>query len=139
MLYCGAGHPLFSEPDAALTAAALAAYPFAGRSYMNEASICGISFRWSAVTSHMEGTALLIASGAYIGFLPRHFAEQWVSRGRMRALLPDRLRFDDTFQVAHLQKDPNPAVELLAAALGKARAPAARSDTSPTLDASIET
>lgn len=130
MLYCGTGHPLFAETDAALTAAALAACPFAGRSYMNESSICGVSFSWSAVTSHMEGTALLIASGAYIGFLPRHFAAQWVSRGRMRALLPDRLRFDDTFQVAHLQKDPNPAVELLAAALGEARGPAARSDAS---------
>jgi DNA-binding transcriptional LysR family regulator len=117
MLYCGSGHPLFVETDAALTPAALAVYPFAGRSYMKEGSICGVSFSWSAVTSHMEGTALLIASGAYIGFLPRHFAEQWVSRGRMRALSPERLSFDDTFQVAHLQRDPNPAIGLLAAAL----------------------
>jgi DNA-binding transcriptional LysR family regulator len=119
MLYCGAAHPLFDAPERALTPAVVAEYPFAGRSYMNEASICGVSFNWSAVTSHMEGTALLIASGAYIGFLPQHFAEQWVSRRQMRSLLPEVLRFDDRFQVAHRQKDPNPAVEILAAALDK--------------------
>lgn len=117
MLYCGAAHPLFDAPDDALTPGVVARHPFAGRSYMNEASICGVSFNWSAVTSHMEGTALLIASGAHIGFLPRHFAEQWVSRGQMRSLLPDVLRFDDRFQVAHRQKDANPAVGILAAAL----------------------
>jgi DNA-binding transcriptional LysR family regulator len=117
MLYCGSAHQLFEAPDSALTLAIVAEFPFAGRSYMNEASICGVTFNWSAVTSHMEGTALLISSGAYIGFLPRHFAEQWVSRGQMRSLVPDVLRFDDRFQVAHRQKDPNPAVEILANSL----------------------
>jgi DNA-binding transcriptional LysR family regulator len=117
MLYCGSAHPLFQVPDIALTAAAVAEYPFAGRSYMNEGSICGVSFNWSAVTSHMEGTALLIGSGAYTGFLPRHFAEHWVSRGQMRSLLPEVLWFDDHFLVAHRHRDPNPAVDLLATAL----------------------
>jgi LysR family transcriptional regulator, transcriptional activator for bauABCD operon len=116
-LYCGRGHPLFEAPAEALTAAIVAEYPFAGRSYMNEGSICGVSFNWAAVTSHMEGTALLIGSGAFIGFLPRHFAEHWVSRGQMRSLVPDVFEFNDRFQVAYRQKDPNPAAEILATSL----------------------
>ena len=122
-LYCGPGHPLFEAPAEALTAAMVAEYPFAARSYMNEASICGVSFNWSAVTSHMEGTALLVSSGAFIGFLPRHFAEQWVSRGQMRSLVPEVFEFNDRFQVAYRQKDPNPAAGILATSLcGKASA-----------------
>ena len=122
-LYCGPGHPLFEAPAEALTAAMVAEYPFAARSYMNEASICGVSFNWAAVTSHMEGTALLISSGAFIGFLPRHFAEQWVSRGQMRSLVPEVFEFNDRFQVAYRQKDPNPAAGILATSLcGKASA-----------------
>lgn len=86
---------------------------------MNEASICGASFNWSAVTAHMEGTALLISSGAFVGFLPRHFAEEWVLRDRMRSLLPEIFTFNDCIQVAYRHKDPNPAAEIFAAALTK--------------------
>ena len=97
----------------------VAEYPFAARSYMNEASICGVSFNWSAVTAHMEGTALLISSGAFVGFLPRHFAEEWVLRERMRSLMPEVFTFNDRIQVAYRHKDPNPAAEIFAAALTK--------------------
>ena len=113
MLYCGRGHPLFEVVDEAVTADMLAAYPFAGRSYMPEAPICGVDFRWSAVTAHMEGTALLLCSGGYLSFLPTHFAQQWVARGTMRALAPDRFAFQDRFQIVHRRKDPVPAATLL--------------------------
>ena len=75
-LYCGEYHPLFDTPDDAITRAMLKVYPFAGRSYMTEDSICGVDFKWQAMTAHMESTALLIQSGHYIGFLPVHFAER---------------------------------------------------------------
>ena len=119
MLYCAPGHPLFDAAADSLTAAMVAEYPFAARSYMNEASICGVSFNWSAVTAHMEGTALLISSGAFVGFLPRHFAEEWVLRERMRSLMPEVFTFNDRIQVAYRHKDPNPAAEIFAAALTK--------------------
>jgi hypothetical protein len=68
----------------------LAAYPYAGRTCMTEGPVCGVEFQWSAVTAHMEGTALLICSGAYLAFLPAHFAPPWVVAGAMRALALDR-------------------------------------------------
>ena len=46
-----------------------------------------VPFKNSAITSHMESIALLILSGQYFGYLPAHFAAQWVDRGEMRCLL----------------------------------------------------
>ena len=40
----------------------------------------------------------------------------------MRSLVPEVFEFNDRFQVAYRQKDPNPAAEILATSLcGKAR------------------
>ncbi|MDT4889004.1 hypothetical protein FQZ97_1256450 [compost metagenome] len=35
---------------------------------------------------NIEALAILIISGAYVGFLPVHYAEQWVKTGEMRRL-----------------------------------------------------
>ena len=117
-LYCGRGHPLFDVRDEAITAGMLADYPFAGRSYMAEEPICGVDFQWAAATAHMEGTALLLCGGAYISFLPTHFARQWVDDGRMRAIAPDRFAFQDRFQVVHRRKQQTIAAALLVEVLG---------------------
>ena len=113
LLYCGAGHPLFDVPDEAISKEMLAAYPFAGRTYMAEEPICGVNFNWAAVTAHMEGTALLLSGGGYLSFLPTHFAQQWVATGAMRALAPDRFTFLDGFQIVHPRKERVPAATVL--------------------------
>jgi len=113
-LYCGRGNPLFTVADDDLTDDRLAAQPFAGRSYMTEAARCGIAFEQRAVTAHMEGTLLLLLSGAYVGFLPDHFAAPHVSVGRLRALAADRASFNDTFHIVYPRNRPTRAVELLA-------------------------
>jgi len=41
----------------------------------------------------------LILTGAYIGYLPSHFAQQWVDQQRMRPLAPEHCRFDTDFSV----------------------------------------
>ncbi len=113
-LYCGRGHPLFAMPDADLTPAVLCEQSFAGRSYMPETTICGVDFRWGAVTAHMEGTLLLLLSGAYVGFLPDHYAVDLVRSQRLRALAPDRMKFNDQFQIVHSRDRPTRAATLLA-------------------------
>ena len=118
-LYCGQGHPLFDSPSDHLTSAALASQAFAKRSYMLEAAICGIDFRWTAVTAHMEGTLLLVLSGAYIGFLPDHYAAADVRAGRLRALAPDRVTFDDAFEIVYSRERSTRAAELLASVIVK--------------------
>jgi DNA-binding transcriptional LysR family regulator len=50
----------------------------------------------SATAYHMEGVAHAVLAGTHIGYLPVHYARMWVERGRMKALLPERLRYDVT-------------------------------------------
>ncbi|MRX33279.1 LysR family transcriptional regulator [Aminobacter sp. MDW-2] len=113
-LYCAEGHALFAVPDADLTDDRLAAQPFAGRTYMLNETICGVSFTWAAATPHMEGTLLLLLSGAYIGFLPDHYADEWVRTGRLRVLAPERMVFEDMFHIAYPRNKPSRAAETLA-------------------------
>ncbi|OCP35963.1 LysR family transcriptional regulator [Ensifer sp. LC163] len=120
-LYCAEGHPLFPRPDAELTDALLETQSFAGRTYMLNETICGVNFNWAAATPHMEGTLLLLLSGAYIGFLPDHYADEWVRLGRLRLLAPERMTFEDTFHIAYPRNKPSRAAEMLARAIAVSR------------------
>ena len=40
----------------------------------------------TATASDREGIAFLIMTGAYIGFLPTHYASNWLAKGEMKAL-----------------------------------------------------
>jgi DNA-binding transcriptional LysR family regulator len=42
---------------------------------------------------------MLVLSGAFIAYLPSHYAEQWVAKGEMRALLPKRISYQSLFEV----------------------------------------
>ena len=99
--------------------ALLETQPFAGRTYMLDETICGVNFTWAAATPHMEGTLLLLLSGAYIGFLPDHYADAWVRTGRLRVLAPARMTFEDMFHLAYPRNRPSRAAETLAAAIVK--------------------
>lgn len=116
-LYCGQGHPLFSAAEASVTDVVLARQDFAGRTYMPQVPICGVDFNWRAVSAHMESTLLLVLSGAYIGFLPDHYAAPEVRSGRLRTLARDRITFFDTFQIVYPRKRPTRAADLLARAI----------------------
>ena len=116
-LYCGQDHPLYAIPDAELTPERLAQQSFAGRSYMTQTTICGVDFSWGAVTAHMEGTLLLLLSGAYVGFLPDHYGAQLVRSGKLRILAPGRMNFKDRFQIVHSRDRPTLAATLLTDAI----------------------
>lgn len=120
-LYCARGHALFDVPDARITIPMLEAQPFAGRTHMTDATICGVNFAWAAATPHMEGTLLLLLSGAYIGFLPDHYAEQSVRSGALRPILPGRMTFEDNFHIAYARKRPSRSAETLAQAIIRSR------------------
>lgn len=107
-LYCGDRHPLFAVPSRKLRPAMFSQFPYAARSYMaNWTSPDNVAFQPAAMTAHMESLLMLILSGRFLGYLPCHYAEDWVKRGKLRSLLPDVMSYVDTFYLAQLASDRN--------------------------------
>ncbi|MCK0207960.1 LysR family transcriptional regulator [Starkeya koreensis] len=100
-LYCGAGHPLFERSDAELTVELIREHAFASRSYWCNQDIERIGLvKTSASVEQMEAQLMLVLSGAYLGFLPTHYAQGWVDKGRLRPLLVDETSYAVRFQLA---------------------------------------
>lgn len=74
--------------------------PFAGLGFhshnMERGHALGLQRR--ATAYDQEGVATLILSGAYLGFLPDHYAAGFVLAGRMRAVLPGVFTYDCHFE-----------------------------------------
>ena len=67
---------------------------------------------------HMEAQVMMILSGTFIGFLPRHIADGWVAKGRMRALRPERYHFASQHFLAYRSGDAErPLVQSFARAI----------------------
>jgi DNA-binding transcriptional LysR family regulator len=94
-LYAGAGHPWFAGSDAKRGWDALRAMPLAGLGYHspNQELMHARRLERAATASDQEGVALLVLSGAYLGFLPDHYAEPFVRAGRLRAVAPELLQY----------------------------------------------
>ncbi|MEB5974211.1 LysR family transcriptional regulator [Pantoea dispersa] len=93
-LYCSNTHPLFrhaEQPEQhALTACDAIAPLFRMPA---EAIALHQQLNCSATASDREGIAFLILTGRYIGFLPEHYAAQWVEKNQMRALAPTQFHY----------------------------------------------
>lgn len=98
--YCGAGHPLHGQAGA-LPREAVTGYEWVWPSHpLPEMPAPTELERLTALTDSMDGAAMLILSGQHLGFLPQHYASGHVEQGQLRALNPDRLRYEVDFQVA---------------------------------------
>jgi DNA-binding transcriptional LysR family regulator len=96
-LYAAAGHPWFADADGD-----------AGRGWdaLRDQALAGLGYHSpnlqlmhehrlerAATASDQEGVALLVLSGAYLGFLPEHYAEPLARAGRLRAVASQRLQY----------------------------------------------
>lgn len=90
-LYCATGHPLFDCHDQQVNSL-LAHAEVVTSNYLRdkESRNDGLNYQHSASAYHDEGIAHLILSGQFIGYLPEHFAHQWVDKGILKAILPHR-------------------------------------------------
>ncbi len=113
-LYCAAEHPLFSVPDERLDVDEVRTHRIVGRSYWaaRDIKIFAIA-NPHATVSNMEAEAMLILSGCFLGYLPDHFAAQFVEAGKVRALRPNLFSYKAKFQVATTEDwESRPAVKL---------------------------
>lgn len=109
-LYCGDQHPLYSTPDDALKLQDLDRHHAIAPGYIHSMISAELpALNTQATTGQVEGAATLILSGQYLGFLPDHYAEQWLARGRMRCLMPERFHYAIPFKVITRQNaQPSP-------------------------------
>ncbi len=69
----------------------------------------------------MESVAVFILSGRYIGFLPEHFARQWIAQDLMRPLLDRELGYKNPIYLAIRKTEQNkPILSLFLRELYKA-------------------
>ena len=88
-LYCGRQHKIYSKNDDELSSLDLSNAGYVSRgaldTYVDPKP--SIAFQTTATTSYVEAAAVMVLSGDYIAYLPKHYAEYWVKEGEMRPLL----------------------------------------------------
>ena len=93
-LYCGQGHPLFDGKPSQVNKLLEAAEVITSN-YMRDKEVRndGLNYQNSATAYHDEGIAHLILSGAFIGYLPEHYANYWVDKGLFKSILPEKYSY----------------------------------------------
>lgn len=98
-LYCAPGHSLFEIAEHKLTETAISNCEFAAPSFFHRNTLDATLDRFikTAKTNQVEGVAILVHSGNFLGFLPRHYAEPWVQRGGLRELMSEQYSYKVPF------------------------------------------
>jgi DNA-binding transcriptional LysR family regulator len=100
-LYCAKGHPLFHLPETELSVERIEAFDFVVRPYANMRELQYFpAARARASASNMEAQAMFVMSGHYVGYLPDHYADDWVQKGIFRSLMAAKTRIQSTFVIA---------------------------------------
>jgi len=93
----------------------LQSYAFAGLGYHspNMELAQQVQLARAATGYDQESIATLILSGRFLGFLPDHYAQDFVRPGRMRALQPELFNYRCSF-FGTVRASPQPARTTLA-------------------------
>jgi len=87
-LYCGTAHPLFDKASSKIPDRQLEQCRYFGWGYLESSAEFRHPLFISAESggAEVEAAAYAVLSGRYIAYLPEHYADQWVSQNRMKAI-----------------------------------------------------
>ncbi|MCJ8273315.1 MAG: LysR family transcriptional regulator [Psychrosphaera sp.] len=98
-LYCNSDHPLFGMNDEEITDKMIHKADAVSPAYaqLAETKVHYQDLNTTAIGNDREGVAFLIHTGSYIGYLPTHYAKQWLASGEIRALRPDKFNYSTNY------------------------------------------
>ncbi|MCP4330113.1 MAG: LysR family transcriptional regulator [Alphaproteobacteria bacterium] len=100
-LYCGRLHPLFQRQQGEINVQDLTQYRVVSRSMWMQTELARVMAESaSALVTDVAAKASLIRTGAYIGFLPKHYGDIWVGSGDLRSLLPQVMNWSAPYFLA---------------------------------------
>lgn len=100
-LYCGRLHPLFDLAEEEINVQDLIQYRVVSRSMWMQTELARLMAEdAAAVVTDVAAKAALIRTGGYIGFLPRHYGDQWIGSGELKSLLPQVMNWSAPYFLA---------------------------------------
>jgi|TARA_B110000971_G_scaffold102761_1_gene105641 DNA-binding transcriptional LysR family regulator len=97
-LYCSNSHPFSNLTSIDMDT--IRSAQIVARSYLHAADLKVLGVNASAaLIDNVEAQAMLILTGQYIGFLPSHYAEQWVLKNQLQTLLPNALHYSSSIEL----------------------------------------
>lgn len=99
-LYCSDRHPLFARKR--ITDDMVTGQKIVRRESWIQTELIRHGFKLTPATvESMEAQLILVLSGAYIGYLPEHYARPWVDQGRLQALLSASFGYQAPFALIY--------------------------------------
>lgn len=115
-LYCSTSHPLQERlTSPSCSESDLAACDFVLRGYLrNEQNLRGRVWRSTAMAGHVEATLQLVLTGNYLGVIPDHMADRWVTSGHIcKVQFPGAQGSTEIFLVYRTKSTSNPTIKAL--------------------------
>ena len=113
-LYCSFQHPLFNDAEKHLSIEQVPNFDAVAPAYAQTAQTRQHyqQLKTSSTATDREGVAFLILTGCFIGYLPTHYAAQWIQQDTLRAIAPDHFHFTTNYGiVTRRSKRPNSVLD----------------------------
>jgi DNA-binding transcriptional LysR family regulator len=107
-LYCSYHHPLFDIAEQQEVISQVPNYDAVAPAYAQTADtkIQYQALKTSSTATDREGAAFLIMTGCFIGYLPTHYAAQWIQQGKMKAICASHFHYSTDYAVIHKKNAP---------------------------------
>lgn len=101
-LFCGEGHPLFLVEENDQVEKLVRKANLVRRAYLTEEKVAPIALKTRSTSQahQVEGVAMLILTGKFVGYLPESYALPWVRQGKMGSVASRRFSLPTDIQLA---------------------------------------